>query len=386
VGPPRRLDHDAAVAADVLTDRALARATLARQLLLERHALDPVAAVAHLVGLQAQVPSDPYLALWSRLDPFDPDEVGRLLEDRSLVRIVVMRGTIHLVTADDALVVRPLVQPVLDAELARHVEFAPRLDGVDLAPALAFARSLMAEEPRTGVQLRAAMAGRFPDLHAGALAYACRCLMPLVQVPPRGVWGRTLQVTLAPLETWVHRPVAVRPSLDELVLRYLAAFGPAGVADVATWSRLTGLREVVERLRPQLRPFRDERGRELFDVHDAPRPDPDTPAPVRVLPEYDNLLLSHSDRSRFGSDDERRLVGATGPAKGTVLVDGVVRAVWRVDGTTMVVEHAPLPRRWVASVEVEARRAARFLRTGGGPEDVRLVALDGQPRRPNPSR
>ena len=373
--------------ADVLTDRALGRATLARQLLLERHVLDPVAAVARLVGLQAQVPLDPYLALWSRLEPFDPHEVGRRLEDRTLVRIVVMRGTIHLVTADDALVLRPLVQPVLDAELARHAEFAPALAGVDLAPVLAFGRSVMAERPRTGAQLRAAMTERFPAHDAAALAYACRCLLALVQVPPRGVWGRGLQVTLAPLEDWVGRARSGRPSLDDLLLRYLAAFGPASVADVATWSRLTGLREVVERLRPRLRPFRDGRGRELFDLPDAPRPDPDTPAPVRILPEYDNVLLSHSDRSRFGSDEERRMTGAVGPAKGTVLVDGVVRGVWHVDGTTMVVEHAPLPRRSAATVEVEARRAARFL--GVGPQcSVRLVAVGGQGerRRPSPSR
>ena len=363
--------------ADVLTDRALGRATLARQLLLERAALDPVAAVERLVGLQAQVPHDPYLALWSRLDPFDPDEVGRRMEDRTLVRIVVMRGTIHLVTGDDARVLRPLVQPVLDAELARHAEFAPQLAGLDLGPALAFARSLLTEEPRTGAQLRAAMAERFPGQPAPALAYACRCLLPLVQVPPRGVWRRTLQVTLAPLETWVGGPVDERASLDDLVLRYLAAFGPASVADVATWSRLTGLREVVERLRPQLRPFRDERGRELFDLPDAPRPGADVPAPIRVLPEYDNVLLSHSDRSRFGTDQERRMVAALGPVKGTVLVDGVVRAVWHHEGPTMVVEHAPLSRRVAATLELEARRATRFLRAGDGPADVRLVPLGG---------
>jgi hypothetical protein len=363
------------VPVDVLTDRALGRATLARQLLLERVSVDPVAAVEGLVGLQAQVPHDPYLALWSRLDPFDPHEVGRRLEDRSLVRIVVMRGTIHLVTAGDALVLRPLVQPVLDAELARHAEFAPQLAGLDLTPALAFGRAVLAEQPLTGAQLRAAMVERFPGQPVAALAYACRCLLPLVQVPPRGVWRRTLQVTLAPLETWVGRPVDERASLDDLVLRYLAAFGPASVADVATWSRLTGLREVVERLRPQLRPFRDERGRELLDLPDAPRPDADTPAPIRVLPEYDNVLLSHSDRSRFGTDEERRMVAALGPVKGTVLVDGVVRAVWHHEGTTMVVEHAPLPRRVAATVELEARRAARFLRAGDGPFDVRLVPV-----------
>jgi hypothetical protein len=365
------------VAADVLSDRALGRATLARQHLLERTALDPVVAVERLVGLQAQEPLDPYLALWSRLEPFDPVELGGRLEDRSLVRIVVMRGTIHLVTADDALVLRPLMQPVLDAELARHSEFAPHLRGVDLEPVLAFGHGLLAERPRSTRALRAGMAERFPDLHAAALAYACRCLLPLVQVPPRGVWGRTLQVTLAPLDTWVGRPVDGESVLDDVVLRYVAAFGPVAVADVATWSRLTGLRAVVERLRPQLRSFRDERGRELFDLPGAPRPDPDTPAPVRVLPEYDNVLLSHADRSRFARDEDRKVLDAAGTYKGTVLIHGQVRAVWHLEGSTMVVEHVPLPRRSVADVEAEAGRAVQFLRPDTAEADVRLVAVVG---------
>jgi hypothetical protein len=366
------------VAGDVLSDRALGRATLARQHLLERTDLDPAVAVDDLVGLQAQEPLDPYLALWSRLEPFDPAGLGDRLEDRTLVRIVVMRGTIHLVTAADALVLRPLVQPVLDAELRRHAEFAPHLQGVDLDPVLAFGHDLLSEEPRSTRALRTAMAERFPDLHAPALAYACRCLLPLVQVPPRGVWGRTLQVTLAPLDTWVGRPVVERPVLDDVVLRYFAAFGPAAVADVASWSRLTGLRAVVERLRPRLRAFRDERGRELLDLPEAPRPDPDVPAPVRVLPEYDNVLLSFADRSRFGRDEDRRVLGAAGPYKGTVLVDGSVRAVWHLEGDTMVVEHAPLPRRCAADVEAEAGRAVRFLRSDAAGADVRLVAAGGE--------
>jgi len=155
----------------------------------------------------------------------------------------------------------------------------------------------LADEPRTGAQLRAAMAERFPGQPAPALAYACRCRLPLVQVPPRGVWRRTLQVTLAPLETWVGGAVDERASLDDLVLRYLAAFGPASVKDMQTWAGLTRLREAFERLRPELRVFRDEHGVELFDLPDAPRPAEDTPAPPRFLPEFDNLLLSHADRS-----------------------------------------------------------------------------------------
>jgi hypothetical protein len=365
------------MAADVLSDRALNRATLARQLLLERSPMAPMDAVEHLVGLQAQNPLDPYLALWSRLDALDPHEVGRLLEARALVRIVVMRGTIHLVTADDALVLRPLTQPVLDMEIARHSEFAPELADVDLGPVMAFAGPLLAETPMAGPALRAALAERFPDLHAAALAYACRCVLPLVQVPPRGVWGKTLQVTLTPLEAWVGRPVGADASIDDAVLRYLAAFGPATVADVATWSRLTGLNEVVERLRPRLRTFTDQKGRELVDLPDAPRPDPDTPAPVRYLPEYDNVLLSHADRSRFAALGEG-LARTQGSMQGTVLVDGLVQAIWRVEvdkptgRATAIVEHLKLPKRALGALGAEGARTIRFWRPDASDWDVRL--------------
>jgi len=365
----------------VLSSRALNRATLQRQLLLSRSAIDPVRAVSELVGLQAQNPLDPYLALWSRLDAFEPHRLGDLIEDRALVRIVVMRGTIHLVTADDALFLRPLTQPVLDAEIARHSEFAPALVGVDMEPVLAFARPLLSEEPMSGQRLRAALANEFPDLHAAALAYACRCLLPLVQVPPRGVWGKSLQVTSTPLESWVQRPLSSTSTLDELVLRYLAAFGPATVADVAAWSRLTGFAGVLERLRPQLLTFRDERGRELFDLPDAPRPDPDVPAPVRFLPEYDNVLLAHADRSRFCADDRRRFAAAAGPFKGSVLVDGMVEAIWHSEqdaatkAVTIVVEHFRLSREQQAEVEAEAAAVVRFWHPSASAHDVRLVPV-----------
>jgi DNA glycosylase AlkZ-like len=322
---------------DVLSLRALNRATLERQLLLERSGLPVLDAVARLVGLQAQEPSDPYIGLWSRLADFRPEELGQLLLDRRVVRIAVMRSTLHLVTADDCLVLPPPMQPVLDAELARHREYAPALVGVDLDAVLAFGRELLAE-PRTGRELRAAFAERFPEHEPAALAYACRNHLGVVQVPPRGVWGETGGVVTTTVEAWLGRPLESSPSLDDVVVRYLGAFGPATVADVAAWSRLTGLREVVERLRPRLRTFRDERGRELFDLPDAPRPGADVAAPGRFLPEYDNLLLSHADRSRFGSDKSRKLFERVpGRINGSVLVDGTVSAVWQLEPGGLVV-------------------------------------------------
>jgi DNA glycosylase AlkZ-like len=311
--------------ADLLTARALNRATLARQYLLERSPVPMLDAIAHLVGLQAQIPANPYVGLWSRLVDFDPESLSQLILDREVVRIVVMRGTLHLVTADDALLLRPLVQPVLDRELERHSEHAPKLHGVDVEPVLKFARTLFAEQPRSGPQLRRALAAAFPDLDAAALAYACRNHLALVQVPPRGLWGKSAQVTTTTAEAWLGRPLVTAPSIDEVVLRYFGAFGPATVADVSSWSRLTGMREVVERVAARLRRFCDERGRELFDLTDAPRPDPDTPAPARFLPEYDNVLLSHTDRARFGLDAGRSHLGAV---HGTVLEDGQLAATW----------------------------------------------------------
>ena len=364
--------------AEVLTPRALNRATLARQLLLDRQPMAVLDAVEHLVGLQAQVPLDPYHGLWSRLEGFRPDDLGRLLLDRRVVRIVVMRGTIHLVTAEDALLLRPLVQPVLDRELRNHRERAPKLAGVDLGPVLVFARARLADGPLTATQFRRALAEAFPDLDPNALAFACRNHLALIQVPPMGVWGRRAPLTYSTAEAWLGRAPVADPSIDEVVVRYLSAFGPALVADVAAWCGLPAMREVLDRLRPRLRTFRDERGRELFDVPDAPTPDPDTPAPVRFLPEYDNVLLSHADRSRFGTDVEQvRQLWAARVMKGSVLHDGLLRGAWAVDrdggGTvTLTVVHLPLAKRARAAIGVEGRRLLRFLAPDAAGHDLRL--------------
>ena len=366
---------------DVLSPRALNRATLERQLLLRRATTGPLEAVRHLVGMQAQIPLNPYLGMWSRLARFQPQSLARLLEDRAVVRIVAMRGTIHLLVADDALAFPRLAQPILDRELARHPQFGPALRGVDLAPVLAFGRERLEEGPRTPSELRAKMAERFPGLDPAALAYACRNHLALVQVPPRGVWGRSGAVRTTTLESWLGRRLVRTPPVDDVVLRYLAAFGPAGAADVGAWSRLSGMAEVVDRLRPRLRPFKDEKGRDLVDVPDAPRPDPDTPAPPRFLPEYDNVLLSHADRSRFIGEERRvSLYAGERTVQGTVLHDGLVRATWRIDrnretdSVTLFIDHpGRLTKRAMSSIAAEGRRMVRFQEVDAAAGDVRFA-------------
>lgn len=364
---------------DLLTRRELNRATLARQLLLARSDLPVLDAVEHLVGLQAQEPRDPYAALWSRLEGFRPEALSTLLEGREVVRTALMRSTIHLVSADDCLLLRPLMQPVLEAELTRYRD----LRAVDLDAVLAFGRKRLEERPLSGTELRAALAERFPDHDAADLAYACRNLLVLVQVPPRGLWRRSGQVRTTTAESWLGRPIVAEPSLEDAVLRYFGAFGPATVADLAAWSRLTGLREVVERLRPRLRTFRDERGRELFDLHDTPRPDPETPAPTRFLPEYDNTLLSHDDRSRFVTAEQRaRLSGVAGRINGSVLHDGSVFGVWQLerrrdtgDAALLVSHLGRLTKRAEQRVGSEGRRFLRFAAGDADGHDVRFSSV-----------
>jgi len=367
------------VSADVLSRRQLNRATLERQLLLRRHEMAPVDAVAHLVGLQAQVPLNPYTALWSRLAGFDPDELGRAMEAREVVRIVCMRSTIHLVTGDDALALRPLTQEVFDRELRTHGELKRQIAEVDAEALLQVARPLLDEAPRTQPQLKALLTERFPDWDPGAMSIMCRNLLALVQVPPRGVWGKASQVTLMSAAAWLGRPLVEVP-VDEVVLRYLAAFGPAMVADVATWSGLRAMREVVDRLRPRLRAFTDERGRPLVDLPDAPRPDPDTPAPVRFLPEYDNAVLSHADRSRFLADEDRLRLADGPTARGSLLVDGRGAGTWRLDedrkaGTAVVEVYVlrPLAAADLEDVEAEGARLVAFLAPKAATTDVRVT-------------
>lgn len=357
------------VSAPVLGTRALNRATLDRQLLLRRTALSAKAAVGHLLGLQAQNVKPPYHALAARLEGFAPEELSALMADREVVRIVTMRSTIHTHTADDCLTLRPFVQPARDRELGN---FRTGLQGVDLDRLAALAKELVETEPRTMKQLREALLTEWPDADPQALAIAARCTLPLVQVTPRGLWGRSGQVALTTAEHWLGRPAQEPPTPDAVVLRYLAAFGPASVKDMQTWAGLTRLREAFERLRPRLLTFRDENGVELFDLPDAPRPAEDTPAPPRFLPEFDNLLLSHADRTRVVPPQYWGRSWQGNQAHCTLLVDGFLAGVWRLESDALVVEpFGRLTRVQRADVTEEGERMLRTLHPGT-PYDIRF--------------
>ncbi|MER6535848.1 winged helix DNA-binding domain-containing protein [Streptomyces sp900105755] len=322
----------------VLGTRALNRATLDRQLLLRRSPRSAEEAVAHLVGLQAQNVRPPYYALAARLDGFAPEQLSGLMANREVVRIVTLRSTVHTHTAADALALRPLVQPARTRELTA---FRKGLAGVDLDRLAALARDLVEAEPRTMAGLREALREEWPDADPQSLAVAARCTLPLVQGTPRGLWGRSGQVALTTAEHWLGRPAEPAPAaeaLDAAVVRYLAAFGPASVRDMQTWAGLTRLRPAFERLRPRLLTFRDETGAELFDLPDAPRPDPATPAPPRFLPEFDNLLLSHADRTRVVPPEHRGRAWRGNQAHRTLLVDGFLAGVWKLTEDALVVE------------------------------------------------
>src|SRR3954468_2862493 len=264
-----------------ISPRALNRATLERQLLLRRAPADlPITtAIERLVGLQAQLPNPPYVGLWSRLDGFTREALEALILDRRVVVTGLMRATLHLVSADDLGRLRPGLRPVLDRAQKGH--FGTRLAGIDPAELAAAGRELYAGRALTQAELRRHLAERWPGRDPQALAYSVNYLTPLVQAPPGGLWGRQGSIPYTLADTCLDRTSASEAAPDALFPRYLAAFGPATVADVQAWSGLTRLREVADRRRPGLRVLRDEDGRELLDVPDGPLPDPDTPAPVR---------------------------------------------------------------------------------------------------------
>ncbi len=363
-------------ASHTLSLRPLNRATLARQMLLAREKISPVAAVERLIALQAQVPRPPFVGLWTRLADFTRDDLLRLLHKRNLVRGPSLRGTLHLMSAKDFAGLRGAIQPALRRGL---LVVRDRAKGLDIPKLVAEGRTFF-REPAPFDDIRGHFKKKDPKGDERAQAYAVRLHVPLVMVPTDDPWAFPAAADFVLADTWLGRPVSaddVPP--HQLVKRYLAAFGPATPADAQVWSGLQRLREVFEELRPRLVTFRDEKKRELFDLPGAPRPDEDAPAPVRFLPEFDNLLLSHDDRTRVIADAHRsRVISKNLQVRATFLVDGFVAGAWKVErrkaAATLVLEpFGKLAKPALAELEEEGDALLRFVEEDATARGVKVA-------------
>lgn len=367
------------MSARILTEQELNRALLDRQLLLRRTDLDAAAAVEHLLGLQTQVPPNHYVALWSRLTAFDAEDFSRRFENREFVRMSLQRSTIHTVTARDCLPLRQLLQPVQDRNLKGA--FGRKLEGIDLQELAERARVLVDAEPLMFNDIGKKLADYYPDYDVQALGVAARNNLALVQVTPRGLWlqGGLAKHTTA--ENWFGNAKAV-PTMtpEELVLRYLKAFGPASVMDAQMWSGLTGLREVFDALRDSLVVFQSEAGTELYDLPDAPRPGADVAAPVRFLPDFDNVFIGHKDRARVHDTRvAKEKIWLANAALPTFMVDGRIRGVWKVEtdkkrtaATLNLSPLVPITKAQRAELETEGAGLLAFL-VPGADHDLRWI-------------
>ncbi|MBC8137440.1 MAG: AlkZ family DNA glycosylase [Fibrella sp.] len=362
----------------MLTLKERNRATLARQLLLSRSPLTPRDAMGQIVGLQAQVAAPPFIGLWTRLDGFARAEFEKVLVSRAVVRAPFFRSTLHFVTADDFCRFRLAIEPALRRALSAF--FGERARGLPETTLTEAARALLAEKSYTFAALAAALKPHAPDADPDAVAYLVRTRLPLVQVPNGGAWGYGNSAEYALGEAFTGRTLApVAEGLPELVRHYLRAFGPATVRDIQTFSGLTGLQSTVHALRPELRVFANENGAELFDMPDAPLPPGDAPAPIRFLPEYDNLLLAHNDRTRIIADEHRRLVFLSAArVRATFLVDGFVGGAWTIERmnktVTLVIEpFTPLADPDREALAEEGERLLRFVEPGAVTFAVRFT-------------
>ncbi|MEU7838281.1 winged helix DNA-binding domain-containing protein [Nonomuraea sp. NPDC049129] len=347
-----------------LSSRVLNRALLGRQFLLARTDHTPLEVIGRLVALQAQEPNWPYVGLWSRICGFTHAQLTTLLQDRKVVRSGLLRSTQHLAAADDFRRLRPLLQPVLD-RTARSAYFARDNAGLDTASLVATGLELLAGETTPRKELARRLAERHPGRDGRVLAGEVELRTPLIHNPAAGTWGSwgtRSAVSVTPAETWLGRPMAPATAKD-LIRRYLAAFGPAGIMDVQAWSGLTRLGEIVSDMRAELRYYRDPDGRELIDVADAELPDPDTPAPVRLLPAFDNALLGHADRTRIISHENRkRVMPGQARVRPTFLVDGHVHGTWSLQGDTLLLTpFRPLSAIDQAALEQETKRLLPFV-------------------------
>ncbi len=342
----------------ILGLKELNRATLARQLLLERKRFGVLPAIERLAGMQAQWPPSPYIGLWSRLVGFKRETLERAILRGDVLKPTVMRGTLHLVTARDYAMFWWALRDMPTWYDDGHLAHALR--------ALEGARELAEKAPLTQ---KAGLAylesvGHLDDVERRRIFHAVRRRAHLLHAPASALWHTRPAAVFHPYPE--PEPLDVLVARTELVRRYLAAFGPATRADIAEWSglRVSDVAPALEALEP-LRRFRDDNGRELLDLARAPLPPADTPAPPRFLPKWDNTLLAHRDRRRLLPDELRKTVIAkNGDVTQTFLVDGIVAGSWKADagGKVALTPFAPLPRVARREVEAEAARLEAWLR------------------------
>jgi len=359
----------------ILKLRELTRATLARQMLLERESVPITDAVEKLVGMQAQLSSAPFVGLWTRLNDFKREDLAKLIESRKVVKATFIRATLHLVTADDYLRFRTTLQPLLtgaaDSITKQRGEF-------DLEKVLKAARKFIGEKPRTFAEISEMLTRLMPDVDVGAMRNSVRTHIPMVQVPISGGWSFNNKPEFTLAEEWIGRKIHTKDYLPELIKRYLAAFGPASVTDAQSWLGLK-LKDTFDKMRPELKCYRVEGRRELFDLPDIALPDEDVPAPVRFLPEFDNLLLSHSNRTRVVADEFRSKVYL--PAlrvAATIMVDGFVCGAWKIEKTrttaALVIEaFEKLAKKDSKALAEEGERLVRFIEPEAKSYEVRFT-------------
>lgn len=363
----------------VLSNRALNRALLARQMLLAREKTSAIAAIERLVAMQAQVARPPFVGLWTRLQDFQRTELVDALHARSVVRVTSLRGTLHLMSAADYAAMRGTLQPMLTR--GSQAILRERCAGIDAERLGVEARKFFTKSPATFDALRDHLQAKFPRLDVRAMGYTVRTHLPLVQVPTAATWAFPASAEFALADKWLAKAISTAATApDAMVLRYLAAFGPATPADAQAWSGMPGLRDVFESLRPSLVTFRDERKRELFDLPGAPRPDADTDAPVRFIADFDNLVLSHDDRSRIVAKEHRGKVTLKNlQVRATFLVDGMVAGTWKSErkrkGAVLVIEpFATVARRVRGALEAEAETLLEFLEEDADARDIRWAS------------
>jgi hypothetical protein len=362
-----------------LTLRELNRATLARQLLLERARLDVPTAIHRLGALQGQRPRAPYVALAARLEGFEREDLSRALHDRTVVRATLMRETLHLVTAADYPHDAVAMAPYFRNLRANHMP-----DGVDMERVVELAAHATAAlaEPLEATALRPILAKLEREMADDRVWRRVRTNAPILHVPGDELHAFGPRNRFVAAAAWLGELEAEEgDGLVRLVRRYLAAFGPASRADVAAFTGLAvaSIAPALAALEPELERLTDERGRDLYDLRGAPRPPEDTPAPLRLLGEWDNVLLAHADRTRMFDDETRgRVIRKNGDVLPTILLDGVVAGTWwwrrKQDLATLeATPFAKLTKAAKAELEAEAEIALRVLEPAASRVEVEYV-------------